>query len=568
MISRVREHRQGQVERLLLVLMGARLALALASLGIGLILDFISGAENHATSWPGFYVTVALCFVATLVYRPFVGAIRRPHRFGAINVATDLALVSALVLFSGGKDSVFTFLYVAVGLYSGVLFPGLGALLCSAVGSATYGLVLAIGAFGWLGPGVGSAPPSVLLTSWLVLSSGLFAAGGLAGFLARELVRAGRALDERTEDLLQLRTLHQHTVESLKSGLLTTDLTGHVTSFNQEAQRITGLSRSQALGRVVDEILPGLEALRCVQSEGGALSRSRMRFAGQEGRELHLGLATYVLRDGGGEARGEVVIFQDVTDVVAMEQELRRSERLAAVGELSASIAHEVRNPLAAISGSIQMMHAQTPAVGAGAESKRLMEIVVREVDRLDGLISDFLQFARPGETRREWVLVTEVFDGVLDMLEASALEGIEVECDVADGLEVDADPAQLRQVLWNLVNNAIQAMPDGGCVRIEARPGRDEAQEEGEDRRSNPQGKPHSVEICVLDQGVGVPPEVAEHMFDPFYTTKPRGTGLGLATVHRVIQEHRGVIRVTQGPSGFATKVEIRLPCGEGALA
>ena len=409
----------------------------------------------------------------------------------------------------------------------------------------------------------------MLVTSWLVLSSGLFAAGGLAGFLARELVRAGRALDERTEDLLQLRTLHQRTVESLKSGLLTTDLTGRVTSFNQEAQRISGLSRSQAIGRPVEEVLPGLSELRQGLGSGASLSRSRMVYVGPEGGEVHLGLATYVLREASGEAQGEVVIFQDVTTVVAMEQDLRRSERLAAVGELSASIAHEIRNPLAAISGSIQMMHARAPAEGAGAESKRLMEIVVREVDRLDTLISDFLQFARPGETRREWVSAGEVFASVLGMLEAQPPDGIRVESAVEPDLSIYADPAQLKQVLWNLLNNAIQAMPEGGEVRLEARadPGAPDASQ-GEPRTSrfNPEGKPGQVEIRVLDQGVGVPPDVAEHMFDPFFTTKPHGTGLGLATVHRVIQEHHGIIRVAPGPPGYATAVRISLPGAEGA--
>jgi two-component system, NtrC family, sensor histidine kinase PilS len=552
-------HRDHQVERLLLVLMGARLALAVGSFGIGITLDAI-GRETPATQWPGFYVAVGLCFVATLVYRPFVGRIERPRAFAAVNVATDLALVSALVLFSGGRDSVFTFLYAAVGLYAGVLFPGGGAFACAAAGAFAYAGVLAIGHGGWLGPALGAEPFAVLITSWAVHASALIGAAGLSGFLSRELLRAGTALAERTQDLEHLRTLHQWTVESLKSGLLTTDLEGRVTSFNQEAMRITGLTRGQALGRDLEEVLPGVRELRAAVAGSDPGTRARMPFAGPEGAALHLGVGAYALRDASGAAEGEVVIFQDVTEVVAMERELRRSERLVAIGELSASIAHEIRNPLAAISGSIQVM-AGNPRAG---ESHRLMEIVMREVDRLDRLISDFLSFARPGEPRIEQVPLAELVTEVLAMFEASRPERVTVEQDLQPGLRVHADPAQLRQVLWNLLANAAQAMPEGGAVRIEARTSRGRAPQEGRLSGRMDDQKPVWAEITVMDQGVGIPKELVDRVFDPFFTTKAGGTGLGLAIVHRVIAEHRGVVRVERRTGAFRTAICLSLPRAE----
>ncbi len=553
--------RESRVERVLLVLMAARLALALGGLAIGITLDAI-GRETPATQWPGFYLAVALCFVATLVYRPFVGRTLRLRGFAAINVATDLALVSALVLFSGGKDSVFTFLYVAVGLYAGILFPGVGALACAAAGGFAYAGVLLLGHRGWLGPGLGSEALPVLITSWAVHASALLGAAGLSGFLSRELVRTGTALAERTQDLAQLRTLHQRTVESLKSGLLTTDLEGRVTSFNQEAQRITGLTRERALGRELEEVLPGVRALQRGARAAETGARARMQFAGPGARLLHLGIGAYVLRDGSGEACGEVVIFQDVTDVVAMERELRRSERLAAIGELSASIAHEIRNPLAAISGSIQVMQANGPA--RAVESRRLMEIVMREVDRLDRLIGDFLSFARPGEPQIELVPLAELVSEVLEMFEASRPAKVAVECDLHEGLGVHADPGQLRQVLWNLIVNAAQAMPEGGTVRIEARSAhRRPPQDSGTAGRMDEE-KPVWAEITVMDQGVGIPRELVDRVFDPFFTTKTGGTGLGLAIVHRVIAEHRGLVRVERGAGAFRTAIRVSLPRAE----
>jgi two-component system sensor histidine kinase PilS (NtrC family) len=503
-------------------------------------------------------VAVALCFVAALVCRPFVGRIERPRLFAAINVAIDVALVSALVLFSGGRDSVFTFLYVVVGLYGGILFPGMGAIACASGGAFAYGVVLVVGMRGWLGFAPSSAPPAVIATSWLVHASALVGAAALAGFLSRELVRAGVALAERTQDLAHLRTLHQRTVESLKSGLLTTDLDGRVTSFNQEAQRITGLTRTQALGRELEEVLPGLRALRGGPRAREHSGRTRMEYAGPNGRVLHLGVGAYVLRDMSGAADGEVVIFQDVTEVVAMERELRRSERLAAIGELSASIAHEIRNPLAAISGSIQVLQK------GGDEAPRLMSIVLREVDRLDRLIGDFLSFARPGEPRIEWVDLGDAVHEVLEMFEASRPANVAVESDLHAGLGVQADPGQLRQVLWNLVLNAAQAMPEGGIVKIEARPRRDRASQDSASAGRMDEEKAVWAEVAVMDQGVGIPKELVDRVFDPFFTTKAGGTGLGLAIVHRVIAEHHGVVRVGRGSAGFVTAIRLSLPRAE----
>ena len=227
-----------------------------------------------------------------------------------------------------------------------------------------------------------------------------------------------------------------------------------------------------------------MRALRARARAAEPGARARMQYAGPGGAALHLGVGAYALRDASGDAEGEVVIFQDVTDVVAMERELRRSERLAAIGELSASIAHEIRNPLAAISGSIQVMQANGPA--RAVESRRLMEIVMREVDRLDRLIGDFLSFARPGEPRIELVPLAELVSEVLAMFEASRPAKVAVECDLHEGLGVHADPGQLRQVLWNLLVNAAQAMPEGGVVRIEARPARRRAPQDGGDRGPN----------------------------------------------------------------------------------
>jgi two-component system sensor histidine kinase PilS (NtrC family) len=545
------------------ILMGARLALASASLVLGLVLESVGG---HITisEWHGFYGAVVVAFLATLVYWPLHGRVGDVRRFAAINIATDIALVSALVFFSGGGESVFTFLYVAVIAYAALLLERSRAIGCALAASAAYGAVLLAG---MLGHGDGANEHvSLLAARWILHSGALFLVAALATRLVAELEHAGAALSQRTSDLVQLQTLHQRTVESLMSGLLTTDPEGRITSFNLEAERITGLSRSEVRGGDMNAALPGLRALIEVSGSGpGDLrSRSRMRYVDRRGEERHLGIGAYSLRGDDGEPGGLVVIFQDLTDVVQMERDLRRSERLAAVGELSASIAHEIRNPLAAISGSVQVL--QRTLRDLGEEPARLMSIVLREIERLDRLITDFLSFARPRPLRAERVSLARLVDETLDAFEAARPEGVLLERSLDRGLQVQADPAQLRQAIWNLVINACQAMPEGGRLAVCVRAVSDAPAQGGGSayRTSVVEEKPAVAEIAVMDQGGGIADDALEHVFDPFFTTKRDGSGLGLAVVHRVVAEHGGSVRLERARVPWSTVVRILLPGAE----
>src|SRR5262245_28587633 len=304
--------------------MAARLALALLSLGIALAVD--TAVDLGIEDWRGLYGTVALAFVATALYGVVLPRVRNRRRFAAVNVATDIGMVSALVHFSGIADTVFAFLYLLVAVYGALLFERRGALAVAGLAALAYGGVLALGR--WLGPVPDSAaalPRAMLVGSWTVHSLGIVGAAALASVLSAELRRTGEALRQRTHDLDRLWRLHRHTVESLMSGLLTTDPQGRITSLNPEAERITGLRSQQALGRDVDEVLPGIRAAAIARAGagGGARSRTRLPYRSSRGGS-HLGVAAYVLRDDDGRPSGHVVIFQDVSDVVEMERELRR----------------------------------------------------------------------------------------------------------------------------------------------------------------------------------------------------------------------------------------------------
>lgn len=555
--------RGGTLERRLVLLMGARLALSLVSLGIALALDTTVGDVDDPGRH-GLYATVAFAFLATALYGLLLPRVRLTQGFAGLNVAADIAIVSSLVHFSGGADSVFAFLYVVVALYAALLFDRRGAMISAGLGILSYGVVLSLSRFGPAEPG-GAVSLRVLLAVWSLHGGAMVVVALLGSFLAVELRRAGEALRQRTTDLEELAHLHRRTVDSLMSGLLTTDREGRVTSFNPEAERITGLEARRALGRDVESVLPGLRQLGMLAETGGAgHNRARTAYRNARGDSLHLGVGAYILGDEEGRPSGHVVIFQDVTEVVAMEQELRRSERLAAVGELSASIAHEIRNPLAAISGSIQMLRREAEVLGGAASAARLMEIVLRETDRLNLLITDFLAYARPGPFEIGPVRLAGVVDDLLEIFAGAAPEGVRIEVDLPSDLSLRGDAAQLRQVLWNLVLNACQAMPQGGVVGISAAAVPPPPQGGAGGRRNGEEEKVAWVEIRVRDQGAGIPPEVLEHIFDPFFTTKPEGSGLGLATVHRIVEEHGGSIQL-ESSVGTGTVVGVRLPRAEG---
>ena len=569
-----------QNERRLVWLMGGRLFLALTSLVIAAGLDGI-GRELSNEARNGIYWTVTFAFFAAVISGTSFGRIRNPIRFAAMQIAMDVAIVTSLVHFNGGRESVFTFLYVLVILYGAFLFKGLVAVGAAGLSVVAYGVALVTANEGYgLGPEAANNQIQLLrlFAVWVVQGGALFAVGALASLLSRELQRTGAALDRSTSDLRTLRDHHRSMVESIMSGLLTTDSEGQITSFNPEAERITGLGIDEVLGRDLESVIPG--AASVLESFGGEapnrLARTRLSYQNHRGEKLYLGLADSILRGADGSAQGHVVIFQDVTDVVAMESDLTRSERLAAVGELSANIAHEIRNPLASISGSIQILMSERDVDG---ESARLMGIVVRETDRLNHLITDFLSYARPAPTVTRPVEVDRLFVDLPEIIEPTLPDNIELELDIKPGHWLESDADQLSQMLWNLCLNAVQAMPDGGRLGIsvgtwsgdlaqaastsfrkESREG--SAVDSGESSQGTQAMDERSswLEIKISDTGCGIKEEILADIFEPFFTTKHQGTGLGLSTVHRIVENHGGEMQL-DSRLGEGTVFRIRFP-------
>jgi two-component system sensor histidine kinase PilS (NtrC family) len=544
----------------LLRLLAGRLALALAILCGALLVTADRARDGLPDLERGLYATIVTAFVATILGAGIQSRLRRLRAFAAAQLALDVALVSALVHFSGGVDSIFAFLYVPITVYAALIFGRQGAYAASGLGAAAYAVTLAIGH-----PDTLVQPVTFAL--WGINAGALLLVALLASALSRERDRAGYALAEKVRDLQSLRRLHERTVNSLTSGLLTTDTGGTITSFNPEAERITGVPAADAIGQGLDAVIRGASDRVLDSVKSSERGRARLRYRNRRDQELFLGLAGSVLRDAIDSPGGYVVIFQDVTKIVEMETDLRRHERLAAVGQLAADLAHEIRNPLAAISGSIQILE-DTETGGESDESKRLMSIVVRETDRLNALITDFLHYARPAPAKPEPVAIATVLSDMRQIFETVRPPSVELTAEAPEGLCVLADDRQVRQLLWNLFLNAVQAMPDGGRLEIRAvgSPAQDAhlaGRSYGAEGRVERAEGPRFAEIRVTDTGAGISEDVLERIFDPFFTTKEGGSGLGLATVHRIVEGNGGHVSV-ESAVGRGTCFRVLLPIAE----
>jgi len=341
------------------------------------------------------------------------------------------------------------------------------------------------------------------------------------------------------------------------SGLLTVDAEDRITFVNPTGERIIGQA-GKLVGCDLRSVFPGLPD----RSEGDTPRRSELRYRRSDGTSLVLGCSFSLLEGGSG---GRILIFQDLTEVKAAEERAHSNERLAAVGRLSAGMAHEIRNPLASIRGSIEVLARELTLSG---DQDRLMRVILRETDRLNLLISDFLQFARPPEAKKQPVPVAELLAETTEAFSCRSKGGgpIELRVNAPVDLLADGDPAQIRQIIWNILLNACEAMPEGGCVDVRARrveslaPGIAQGLSEGsrrEDESGNPRGW---IELCFADDGVGITADVLPRIFEPFFTTKERGTGLGLAVVYRIVEGHGGSVDV-KSESGKGTVFTVMLP-------
>ncbi|HKY42371.1 MAG TPA: ATP-binding protein [Pyrinomonadaceae bacterium] len=382
-----------------------------------------------------------------------------------------------------------------------------------------------------------------------------FVVGLLSARLAERQARSDVRLMAATQSLANLRALHERIVASIRSGLVTTDLDGRIFTFNAAAEEITGYREetirgndaSILFGEMKDHIARTLRALEA----GETSPRFETNCLTAEGMRIRLGYSLSPLSSEAGETTGMVISFQDLTQVRSLEETSRRQDRLAAIGRMAASIAHEIRNPLAAMRGSIQMLRSEMDSDPSQTE---LMEIILRESDRLNRIITDFLSYARPRSLTPARVDVGDLLHQTFALMrhspEIAANQSI-VEELPSEALFAEADEGQLKQVFWNLARNALQAMPEGGTLRATLEPNSD-----------------NRLRIAFSDTGRGMSPEQVDQLFEPFSSTTG-GTGLGLSIVYQIIRDHGGTINVrSRVGQGTTITVELPLAANNGDLA
>jgi two-component system sensor histidine kinase PilS (NtrC family) len=468
-----------------------------------------------------------------------------------VQIFCDVLLVTWLTAMRGDLHSPYVALYIVVISAAGIFIGMRGALITSVGCAVCYTSVVLISALGWPGGGggdvAGASVPEVIGNAGLH-DIAFFVVGLLASRLAERQAHSEVQLIEAKHALADLRALHERIVESIRSGLVTTDLAGLIYTFNSAAEEITGYTAEAMRGQDVSILFGSLapkaeESLRAAEA-GAPSPRYEADCLTPDGLRLRLGYSIFPLFGETGARTGLVITFQDLTQVRALEETSRRQDRLAAVGRVAAGIAHEIRNPLAAMRGSIQVLRSEMNGDPSQAE---LMEIVLRESDRLNHIITDFLTYARPRPVSLADTDLREPLRETFTLLRHSPETGDDhtIEEHFPDEpVRVQADASGLRQVFWNLARNALSAMPTGGTLRVEL-------------GRATNSGR---VRITFTDTGQGMSPEQVERLFEPFSSSTTGGTGLGLSIVYQIIRDHGGTINV-RSREGDGTTIIIELP-------
>lgn len=544
------------VRRKLLWVIAARAAVITVVLGSAILVQI---RTPGAFPVDPFFFLIALTYALTFVYTLTLPWAERHAWMVDAQFAFDAMIVSAVVQLTGGVTSYFSSLYVLPIIGAGALqFIRGGVTVAVLTGLMFGGLVVSqyAGPFGpmldWGGSEAALPPLRVALYTLGLNLFGFFAIGILTGYMAEAARRADARLRQASSRIADLEAFNAHVIDSLASGLITTDAVGRVLSCNRTTQAIIGVPPSDAVGADAGDLLRLPAEWRLALVRGlpqGQVLRAEYGYATRDGRDIELGLSMTVLTAPNGPA-GFLITFQDVTEAKRRDREARVQQRLAAVGEMAAGIAHEIRNPLASMSGSIQVLREELPLT---SEQEQLMDIVLRESERLNDTIRNFLAYARPQRNTLQQLDLRRIVEETAALLRNSPEYAERHQIDVAvppSAVPFLADEAQVRQIVWNLATNGLRAMPDGGALTLAV------ALEPGPDAA----GQEPTALIRVTDEGVGIPPEEVDRVFQPFRGSFTRGSGLGLSIVHRIVSDYAGHIDVKSAP-GSGTTVEVRLP-------
>ena len=512
-----------------------------------------------------FYYFIGFFYLVTIVYAILLKKVRDLNRYAFFQITIDHLFIAALIYFTGGKESFFPVTYVFSIIGSSMIFYKRGALFSASFSSLLYGLLLLLQLHHWINPfgQPSSYDPSQIFYSLIIYMATFYIVAFLSSIVSEELKKKKKELIQKQVDYNQLETFNRNIIQSLDSGLLTIDLSGKINFLNRTAEKILNQNGGELENTSIFDLFPKInDVLEQVKKKISKPSSDYQRYetllTNPHGKKIYLGFSISPLTNPEGSLIGHTLIFQDITKFKEMEEQVKRVDKMAAVGVLAAGMAHEIRNPLASLSGSIQMLKSE---LSLDHHQQHLMEISLRESERLNALITDFLLFAQPPHTQKIFYPIEKIIDETIELFfhSPSFHNGIRIlRLDSNGEIRTSIDPDQMRQVFWNLFNNAAQAMSNGGEIQVQLRKGN-----VGESSSfllsSSLKGK-EWAKISITDSGNGITPEEKEKIFEPFFTTKENGTGLGLSIVHKIIENHNGLIKV-ESELGRGSTFTIFLP-------
>src|SRR5210317_43684 len=540
-VTPVKAHFHNVPRRLLSCYLAVRLTVVCLFLGGTILYQLKQG--SWASSPAARYLTYLTLFaVFQTVFSGYVlTGIKRYRGFINAQISWDLLFVISILYLTGGVESLYSFLFILVIIASSIFCPRPQLLVVASAASILYGSLLDLQYYGYL-PVLSGQPISKSLQHTDVFYAVFLHVGAffltalLSGALAERLRHSEEAREKREIDFEELARLNQSILTNINSGLMVINAAGRIRSFNSAASKITGYSLEEVYNRPIEAILPEFGPF---DSKGMVdIERGETNYFKNEKEILTLGYSVSRVVDNNNESLGLLITFQDLTEYKALEDQLKRADRLAAVGRLASGLAHEIRNPLASISGSVQLLLEDEKV---NEEDRHLMNIVIKEADRLSVLLSDFLNFARPSALQLELIDIASLVDELIALVNASGqFQDVVIEKSYSGSILMNIDPQKMYQVLWDLIINAGEAARPEGKIRIDI---------------NAAQG-----EIVIEDTGAGIADEDRDRLFEPFYTTKDKGTGLGLANVYANVEAHKGRIYVEPGSLGGARFI-IELP-------
>jgi len=525
-------------------------ALLISGLLIGRLLHqpLLGSRDYYLLIGAGFGLTILYTLVHPLWSRSRVAA--------SVQLSGDIVLITGFVWVTGGLTSPFSLIYFLPIIAASIMLGRAGALSSASASWFMYGFLVLLIVFHWI-PEVPAGMPEALdgaqlnkRVAYALFSHfmGFFTVAHLASYLSQKLKVTGDELKEKREALAKIQALNKNIIDSITSGIVTTDLGGRITFMNRGAEEIAGRRLDELQNSSVQNLLgceEGFFTDLAVILEKGRRHRFDSVSTRADGTTVHLGVSSAVLKDQRGRQLGYVFSCQDLTEIRALEEEIRLKEHMASLGEMAAGIAHEIRNPLASMSGSAQILRR---GAATGDEDGELLEIIVSESRRLDEIIRNFLLFARPRRFEPQAAEIAPVLQDALTLLRNSEelRDDHEIRVDIEDDIRATCDVNLIKQVVWNLSRNALKAMPDGGALTVSA-------------RHDGARG----VRISFADEGIGMRDEEIQRMFEPFHGGFGDGCGLGLSVVFRIVEQHHGRISISSRP-GSGTEVVVTLPAAE----